>query len=234
MANGSAFEGVINAPALTCSISSAAQPWLSCGYRIGSIIGQLITNRSKGQPEGFRSIDVETRGPDVKSLTDGLLAATVAGFLSEFCDDRINMVNALSTAQAIGLHFSSKHEAHTEVYKNEISVSFSADETVHHYKATVFHDTVRIVQIDDYYVEIEPTGKIIFLRNLDRPGVVAFVGKILAENNINISFVSLGRSMVGKALTIFGVDSEVPPSALDQILAHPNIEQTVLIHVREP
>ena len=28
MANGKAFEGVINAPALTCSISSAAQPCL--------------------------------------------------------------------------------------------------------------------------------------------------------------------------------------------------------------
>ena len=27
---------------------------------------------NKGQPAGFRSIDVETRGPDVKSLTEGI------------------------------------------------------------------------------------------------------------------------------------------------------------------
>jgi len=120
------------------------------------------------------------------------------------------------------------------VYKNEICVSFSSGESRQRYKATVFHDTVRIVQIDDYYVEIEPAGKIIFLRNFDRPGVVAFVGKILADNNINISFVSLGRAMIGKALTIFGVDSEPPAAALEQIQAHPNIEHTVLVHVREP
>ena len=53
----------------------------------------------------------------------GLLAATVAGFLSEFSDDRVNMVNALSTAHGYGLHLSSKHEEHTGSPLSVLSLS---------------------------------------------------------------------------------------------------------------
>jgi D-3-phosphoglycerate dehydrogenase len=54
--------------------------------------------------------------------------------------------------------------------------------------------------------------------NIDRPGMLASVGSILAASNINIAGLSLGRSGVGeKALTIMAVDNEIPPAVVKQI-----------------
>jgi D-3-phosphoglycerate dehydrogenase len=60
---------------------------------------------------------------------------------------------------------------------------------------------------------------LLFYYNIDRPGMLASVGKILAEASINIAGLSLGRYEVGKeALTVVNVDSEIPKEALKLIL----------------
>ena len=107
----------------------------------------------------------------------------------------------------------------------------------HVFRATVFHDSARIVQIgifsflfffysfillfffffinsfilflfplsqisnnktkiDEFYLEIEPSGLLLFIRNKDIPGMAAFISHVLGEKDINISFLSLGRHKV--------------------------------------
>eukprot|EP00008_Paramoeba_atlantica_P012094 CAMPEP_0201492736 /NCGR_PEP_ID=MMETSP0151_2-20130828/34531_1 /ASSEMBLY_ACC=CAM_ASM_000257 /TAXON_ID=200890 /ORGANISM="Paramoeba atlantica, Strain 621/1 / CCAP 1560/9" /LENGTH=554 /DNA_ID=CAMNT_0047879729 /DNA_START=22 /DNA_END=1686 /DNA_ORIENTATION=+ len=232
MASGKSYEGIINAPALTCALNSAAQPWLSAGYKIGSIIGQVVPSSG-----GVQSLEIETAGSDVKSFTDGFLAATAAGFLSEFMDDSVNMVNALAQAEETGLRLSKKHIERPEIYRNEVAVHFSQGNVRHVFRATVFHDSARIVQIDDFYLEIEPSGLLLFIRNKDIPGMAAFISHVLGEKDINISFLSLGRHKEGDdsvALTLIGLDSEPPKEILDVVAKHPNIKSCNLIHVHEP
>jgi hypothetical protein len=193
------------------------------------------TNFITGQSSSLSSLGVETHGPDVKPFTEGLLAATAAGFLNEFNLERVNMVNALTLAKNMELHLSSKHEDYagmvedmicwfllflycfdskwyhfiqihvrlTEIYKNEIVVRYTTNEHTHTYRATVFHQTARIVQIDEFYLELEPVGIILFLQNYDRPGVAALVGQHLADDNVNISSLNIGRSKVCEKNSFF-------------------------------
>jgi D-3-phosphoglycerate dehydrogenase len=85
---------------------------------------------------------------------------------------------------------------------------------------TVFDGTVqRIIDIDDYVVDVEPKGVMIFFRNSDTPGVIGDVGRIMAEHNLNISDFRLGRDNKKQALAVVRVDGIVTKSILDELSA---------------
>ena len=51
----------------------------------------------------------------------------------------------------------------------------------------------------------------LFIHNADKPGLIGAIGTILAEANINIAGISLGReAQDGVAVSVVNVDSEVP------------------------
>jgi D-3-phosphoglycerate dehydrogenase len=78
---------------------------------------------------------------------------------------------------------------------------------------------LRIVKIDDLQLEAKPEGHLLIYSNIDRPGMLASVGLVLANARINIGGVSLGRIEAGKnALTIMSVDSDIPAAVLNEIM----------------
>jgi len=229
---GKSYAGVLNAPALTCSLNSFAQPWLSLGYKIGSIIAQIS---SKNKETTLRSLDVETAGPELSPISDGFLAATTAGFLSEFTEDPINMVNSLPSAEAHGLAVSRKHLAKGEYYQNDVLVKLSSGESVTMFRGTVFHNEPRIVEINTYFVEVEPKGTIFLCINQDKPGAAAYIGGVFGDAGVNISFLSLGRKEgTGEALTVIGLDSVPGPEVISNLAKNENLHNVHLVHVRDP
>ena len=57
----------------------------------------------------------------------------------------------------------------------------------------------------------------IFFRNNDTPGVIGDVGKIIAQNNLNISDFRLGRDNKKQALAIVRVDGKISKKVLDEL-----------------
>jgi D-3-phosphoglycerate dehydrogenase len=84
--------------------------------------------------------------------------------------------------------------------------------------------------MDRYRLNVNPEGFLLIYKNMDRPGMLARVGSILAEQGVNIGEVSLGRSAAGaEALTIMSVDSRVPQAALDGISRVGGVTQVRLV-----
>ena len=54
------------------------------------------------------------------------------------------------------------------------------------------------MHVDGIYCEVQLTGPLVLVKNLDVPGVVAHIGTIFASNNINIANFSLGRRDSGE------------------------------------
>jgi D-3-phosphoglycerate dehydrogenase len=64
----------------------------------------------------------------------------------------------------------------------------------------------------------------LFIHNVDRPGVIGMVGRVLGDQGINILRMQCAlEKRGGDALLIIGSDAEFPSSALDQIRSSSNI-----------
>ena len=104
--------------------------------------------------------------------------------------------------QAQGPAGSSAREIQTEVQKNE----------------------PRVVRINENFVDAVPSGFMLIITNVDRPGIIGSLGTILGENDINIAGMTVGRKEVGKnAVTVVNVDSVVPKEVLKKIETLPDI-----------
>jgi len=78
----------------------------------------------------------------------------------------------------------------------------------------------RLLEIDGIHVEAPLEGNVIYLRNIDVPGVVGRVGTVLGKHNINIANFSLGRGKAGaeaSAVAVVQVDGDITDAVLDAL-----------------
>ncbi len=58
----------------------------------------------------------------------------------------------------------------------------------------------------------------LLLNNKDRPGIVGYLGTLLARHKVNIASMSLSRDTAGGlALTVLNLDSVPPQPVLDEL-----------------
>jgi D-3-phosphoglycerate dehydrogenase len=88
----------------------------------------------------------------------------------------------------------------------------------------------RILEINQYHLDVDPTGIMLVMVNDDTPGVIGRVGTILAEDNVNIADWRLGRSIeTHKALAFVQLDSEPSGNALKRLHEIDAIEKLKVI-----
>jgi D-3-phosphoglycerate dehydrogenase len=76
----------------------------------------------------------------------------------------------------------------------------------------------RLVDVDGYDLDIEPTEHLAFFRYEDRPGMVGTVGRILGDAQVNIAGMQVARDTKGgHALVALSVDSVIPADVLEEI-----------------
>ena len=76
----------------------------------------------------------------------------------------------------------------------------------------------KLTEVDGFDVDLVPAEHLVFLRYVDRPGVVGTVGAALGEAQINIAGAQVSRTAQGgDALMALTVDDAVPADVLDRI-----------------
>ena len=74
----------------------------------------------------------------------------------------------------------------------------------------------RVMQVDDFDIEMAPAEHMVFFTYTDRPGIIGKVGTILGGHGVNIATMDVGRrDEGGEALMCLTVDAPVPPHVLD-------------------
>ena len=80
------------------------------------------------------------------------------------------------------------------------------------------HQRERLVEVNGYEVDLEPSGHLVFVTYEDRPGMVGTVGGILGAARINIAGMQVSReARGGLALIALRLDSALPPAVLAEI-----------------
>lgn len=76
----------------------------------------------------------------------------------------------------------------------------------------------KIIQIDNFDLDLAPTDHLLFLKYLDRPGVVGTVGNTLGTAGINIAGMQVARDKQGgEALMAITVDSAIDAEMVERV-----------------
>ena len=179
----------------------------------------------------MKKVTIGIAGDQIARSAEVLKAGVLKGVLSHAVPDPVNIVNAPFLAQELGLSVGVRQDSAEEDFPVRVTVTYETDQDEHELSGVVFgRSATRLIGLDRYRLNVNPEGFLLVYRNLDRPGMLARVGGILADHGVNIGEVSLGRSAAGaEALTIMSVDSRVPQAAVDGISRVDGVSQVRLV-----
>ncbi len=216
----------VNAPPISAEAARMLGPYV----RLAQILGNLSTQLVEGQ---MRSIEIDYSGEIAEFDTAPLRAAVIRGLLEPISEETVTVVNATHVARSRGLGVSERKSSAPGGYANLISVRLATDRGSSVVAGTILADEPRVVQIDEYTVNLVPSGGYVMLtRHIDRPGVIGHVGTVLGEADINISSMQVGRERArGPALMLLSVDDPVPPETLQRIRKVEGLEYVKLVRI---
>jgi len=211
-AKGIAYPNALNLPIKENELPDFVRPYLELIQKIGHLSAQVTKSAVK-------SIKVMASGT-VSEYIESMGTFATVGVLTESLGDQVNYVNAEFVAEERGISITKEIKPNNSGFTNKVGIKLTTAEGTISIAGTVFDDTVqRIIEIDDYILDVEPKGTMVFFRNTDTPGVIGDVGKIMAENSLNISDFRLGRDSKQQALAVVRVDGQVTKKVLEELSA---------------
>jgi D-3-phosphoglycerate dehydrogenase len=220
------IQNAVNVPSLTPEVLAVLQPYLLLAGKLGSFQAQMVA-------EAPLEVHIEYSGEVVEYEVSQVTAAVLRGLLSPFLEPTVNYVNAPLIARERGVKVVESRSSRPGDFLNSVLVRVvrATGETL--VEGAVFgNKTVRLVRINDFYLEAVPEGYILMLHNRDVPGVVGAVGTLLGQRNINIAGLELGRERVGgMAVSLVHVDGLIPSEVLTELRTLPHIVSAQLIRL---
>ncbi|XP_058728734.1 D-3-phosphoglycerate dehydrogenase 2, chloroplastic-like [Vicia villosa] len=237
--NGELSATAVNAPMVAPEVLSELAPYVALAEKLGRLAVQLVSGGS-----GIQSIKVvyrSARGPD--NLDTRLLRAMIIkGIIEPISNTIVNLVNADYIAKQRGLRISEEKVAvdssleqpvesiQIQISNVESKFASAVSEGQISIDGKVKSGTPHLTCVGSFGVDVSLEGNLILCRQTDQPGMIGRVGNILGEQNVNVSFMSVGRtSRRQKAIMAIGVDEEPNKEALDNIGAVPAIEEFVFL-----
>jgi len=210
-AKGISFPNALNLPIKESELPDFLKPYLELIQKMGHMSAQ--TNR-----DNIRSIKITTEGK-VSDHIDSLTTFATVGILRESLEDSVNYVNAEFVAEDRGiLLIKDEQTINNSGLKNKITIKLTTQSSIFSISGTVLdNNTQRIIEIDGYKLDLEPKGTMILFRNTDVPGVIGDVGRIIADNRLNISDFRLGRNKNSQALAVVKVDGDISKKLLSEL-----------------
>jgi len=210
-------RNAVNMPSLSEEEQRLLSPYLLLAERMGRFMGQTM---HPGYSRITACFEGHAASINRKPLINSMLLGLLSGSLEE-----VNAVNAGMLAKDRGIEIKETASDSSESFATMIRLEVEGDEGTRCISGTLFDETrPRLVSFDTCDVEIAPAGNLIFLQNEDRPGVIAAVGSILAEANINIGDFRLGRRAdTRNAVALIQVDSSPGADVLQKLEALPNV-----------
>jgi D-3-phosphoglycerate dehydrogenase len=206
------ITNAVNVPAVSGELLEKIGPLLTLGDSLGSLLAQMIQAPPK-------QVVIEYAGEFSAEDLSPVTTAVLKGFLTPMVKDDVNSVNAQVLAKDRGLTVTETRTATSEEYINLITVETRSNGDTHKVAGTIIgRNKPRVVNIDDFKLELTPTGRFVMIHNHDKPGAIGSIGTLLGQNNINISKMRVGQQIGGDKTMIFlRTDQEIPEDVLAQL-----------------
>lgn len=205
-------RGAVNIPSVPPDLLPTLQPYLALAEKLGLLQSQLYEG-------GLERVTVEYNGEVAGLSVAPLTIAVLKGLLTPILEDAVNYVNAPVIAKERGIEVKEVKSSDAGDFTSVIRVRVEAGKKAHRLAGTLHNrKEPRIIEIDNFQVEVVPEGHMMLILNEDKPGVIGAVGQALGDHNVNIARMQCAREdRGGTALLIFGLDASLPAAALDAI-----------------
>jgi D-3-phosphoglycerate dehydrogenase len=206
------FRNVINFPLVDASVLGTLRPYLNLAEKIGSLHTQLADG-------AIERLEISISGDEIVDHAKPITVAILKGILDPILEQTVNYINAPHLAKRRGITISQTAGLSHADYPNLISCRAEWNGSSHTISGTLFsHKEPRIVQFDNYRIDVKPEGIILVVSNHDRPGFIGTVGSILGQHDINISVWRYGRDKsFGQAISFIGVDTDAPENVIETL-----------------
>ena len=180
--------------------------------RMGCLLAQLSIGPIK---EVLIEYAGEFQGFDLSPVT----TAVLKGLLTPMVKDTVNSVNAEVMAKDRGIKVTEARLTETEEFVNLITVTTVSSEGTSKAAGTIFgQKDPRVVNINNFRLELHPQGRFVLIHNHDKPGAIGSIGILLGDNNINISRMRVGQEEGGDKTMIFlRTDDVIPGDVMDKL-----------------
>ena len=196
----------VNLPHIPSHVLEKLAPYLDLGERLG----RTITGMSK---EPISSVQVKVNGKIADMNSSLISTAVLKGMLSAALE-HVNLVNANILAAERGIHLSEIKSSIARDFSNLVTVSANGNIVT----GTLFGNEGRIVEINNFRVDVDPHARILICPHINRPGVIGLVGTLLAKHGVNISGMQVGKTSIeGTSLMVLTIDNPLPPHVLDEM-----------------
>jgi D-3-phosphoglycerate dehydrogenase len=165
------------------------------------------------------SITVEVRGEVVANDVGVLKLAVTKGLFAPVVEEQVTYVNAPHLAADRGVEVGLTTSTETIDHPNLVTVRGALpDGRLVAVSGTYLsgpREAAKLTELDEFPLELDADGVLLFFRYSDRPGVVGIIGTLLGEAGVNIAAMQVARRTAGgEALMTLTVDTPVAPDLL--------------------
>ena len=214
----------VNMPSIPKELLAQVEPFFELAEKLGAFLSQITE-------EAIKEVNVSYAGEvanyDVRPLTSNALK----GILKKNHGENVNDVNARYLSERIGVKINEHKTTTAKGFTNLITVEVKTENEVHTVAGTLLNGLgARIVKVENYVVDVIPTGKLLYIKNTDKPGAIGRVATKLADKDINIATMQVGRAQVGgTAVMMLTIDNEVTEEDLAYVSQLENIDEVKAI-----
>lgn len=209
---GKFVTNAVNMPSLPDRDMEHLKPYMLLAEKLGRLYYQL-------EKRPINRVEIKYRGGIAGYKTGPLTLAYLKGLLEPVVKERVNYINAKLLAKDRGIDVLEGLDSSVSEYTDLIEVKVSNGNGAFTMAGTLFGmREPRIVELNDYMIDMEPAPYMLLVRNEDKPGVIGRIGTIMGKSNINIATMRVSRnSKGGKALMVINVDGVVPKEIINEV-----------------
>ncbi|GAB4162515.1 MAG: hypothetical protein Fur0037_28670 [Planctomycetota bacterium] len=215
-------EGIVlnglNVPRIAPADVAALEPYLTLARDLGGFLPHVF-------PGPLRSIRVTVQGALLEKFLEALELAACAGALRTSVPDPVTPVNARRVAESLGVRLHCETGVAATDVVNALCVEILVGDARHSAIGTVLgHRYRRILRVDAFALDADPTPPLLVTFHEDEPGVVGSLGSLLGARGVNIHRMQIAAGD-DSTMSVIQVGRRLAPEELSEIRALPPIRR---------
>lgn len=209
---GGQAQNPVNIPSVPHEVMKEIQPYFDLAEKLGAFLATVAD-------EAVEELHVSYAGELTELNVAPITRNAVKGLLKHHLGDHVNDVNAAYLAKTKGITVSEHKSSSTKGFTSLLTVEIKTKSESRSVVGTLLNGLgARIVKVDNYSVDVTPKGHVLMIQHKDQPGAIGRVGTLLAENDINIATMQVGRAETGgDAIMVLVVDKQLEDQIMEDV-----------------